>query len=55
MSASDVHSQVIVPTGSAAAAIVVPPCHPASGSGKGNAVVAGPPVGGSDTSLAPRC
>jgi hypothetical protein len=54
-SASDVHSQIIVPPGSAARMVVVPPCLPTSGSGRGNAVVVTPPPAGSTTSLAPRC
>jgi hypothetical protein len=54
-SASDVHSQIIVPPGSAARTVVVPPCRPQSGSGKGNAVVVTPPPAGSGTALAPRC
>jgi hypothetical protein len=54
-SATNVHSQLIVPPGSAARTIVVPPCRPQSGSGRGNAVVVAPPRAGSATSLAPRC
>ncbi|HKG18021.1 MAG TPA: hypothetical protein VKA96_10065 [Solirubrobacteraceae bacterium] len=54
-SANNVHSQVIIPPGSAARSVVVPPCRPQSGSGKGNAVVVTPPPAGSSTALAPRC
>jgi hypothetical protein len=55
VSPSNVHSQLVVPSGSSAGTIVVPPCSLRSGSGKGAAVVVSPPAAGSETSLAPPC
>jgi hypothetical protein len=55
VSLRNVHSQVVVPSGSAARTVVVPPCGPQSGLGKGDALIVPPPPAGGDTTLAPAC